>query len=943
MRFRVLGPLEVRDRFGEPVRLGSPKLRAVLAVLLLSANRPLSAGRLVDVVWPDRPPPTAVGALRTYVSTLRRELQLDGGAPPPRLVTDAAGYRMDVTAADLDLFVFEELVTCGEQALRDGDPLAATEQLRRGLSLWRGRPLEDVAIDADLDGRLVVAEERRLAATEALVEGRLALGQHAELGVELRALVEENPLRERLWQHWMLALYRAGRQAEALAAYRRLRDRLVRELGTEPARAVRELHERMLAADPALDLPGQRSPGMRTVVARQLPADVAAFTGRSAELAELAARLRSDLDDRVPAPIGAIDGAAGVGKSALAVHAAHRVAGSFPDGQLYADLSGGTPLGVLGGFLRALGVPDTGRHDVAEAAGRFRAETATRRLLVVLDNATDATQVRPLLPAGPGCAVLVTSRRVLATLDGVSHVHLGPLAPGESLTLLKVLAGPERIAADPPAARHLVTLCGGLPLALRIAGARLAARPAWPVRTLTGRLADTHRRLDELHAGDLDVRASLLVGHRLLAAGSEAERTAAASFGLLGLPDAADLSPAFAERLLGVSDPMPVLELLVDAQLLESRAPGRYRLHDLLRLLAQELAAASWSPDVLGTALTRAMRWQVATAWQACAVLRPGDPRLDTAGDWAEGGTPLGSVRTALDWLESERANLLASAEQAAATDGVPDEIPGQLARALFAFFHIRGHRADWIRLNRTALAVARRTRDTYAEAFAHRDLGAAYELQGEYGQAMIQLRAGLTLFSEAGDDIGRASCLNGLGTVYDSISRYDAAAACLSQALSIARRFGDPHSQGVYLNNLGPVYGRLGRYDDALRCLAESGGILGELGNRRGQAAALTNLGEVHEAAGSLTEAEAAHTAGLAVFRELADEAGQAHCLTHLGHVHRRLGQRGQALESLRAALAICERTDDRRGTAECLRLLNETLQRVGPPGNGQRRSANE
>ncbi len=942
MRFRVLGPLEVRDRHGEPVGLGSPKLRAVLAVLLVSANRPLSVSRLVDAVWPDRPPPTAVGALRTYVSTLRRQLQLSGGVRPPRLVTEAAGYRLDVTAADLDLLAFEELATRGERALREGDPLAASEQLRRGLGLWRGRPLEDVAVDADPDGRLVVAEERRLAASETLVEARLALGQHAELAAELRALVEENPLRERLWQHWMLALYRAGRQAEALAAYRRLRDRLARELGTEPTRAVRDLHERMLASDPVLDLPGQMSPGTRTVVPRQLPADVAAFTGRTAELAELAALLRRDPDDRVP-PIGAIDGVAGIGKSALAVHAAHLVAGSFPDGQLYADLSDGTPIGVLGWFLRALDVPDAGRYDLAEAAGRFRAESATRRLLVVLDNATDATQVRPLLPGGPGCAVLVTSRRVLATLDVARHVHLGPLAPGESLMLLGRLAGPERVAADPPAARQLVALCGGLPLAMRIAGARLAARPAWPVRTLTGRLADTRRRLDELRAGDLDVRASLLVGHRLLAAGSEAERAAAAAFGLLGLPDAADLSPPFAERLLGATDPMQVLELLVDAQLLESRAPGRYRLHDLLRLLARELAAESWSADELAAALTRSMGWQVATAWRAYATLRPGDPRLGTAGDWAEGGTPLGSAQAALEWLESERANLLASAEQAAATDGVPDEIPGQLARALFAFFHIRGHRADWIRLNRTALAVARRTRDTYAEAFAHRDLGAAYELQGDCGQAMAHLRAGLKLFGEAGDDIGRASCLNGLGTVYDSLGRYSPAAACLSQALSIARRLGDPHSQGVYLNNLGPVYGRLGRYVDALRCLAESGGIFGELGNRRGQAAALTNLGEVHEAAGSLTEALAGHTAGLAVFRELADEAGQAHCLTHLALVHRGLGRPDQALECLRAALAICERTDDRRGTAQCQRLLSETLQEVAPPGNGQRRSASE
>ncbi|HYU86963.1 MAG TPA: tetratricopeptide repeat protein, partial [Kribbellaceae bacterium] len=463
------------------------------------------------------------------------------------------------------------------------------------------------------------------------------------------------------------------------------------------------------------------------------------------------------------------------------------------------------------------------------------------------------------------------------------------------------------------------------------------------VRTLTDRLADARHRLDELRAGDLDVRTSLLVSHRLLAAGSASERTAAAAFGLLGLPDAADLSLPYAERLLGVTEPESVLELLVDAQLLQTRTPGRYRLHDLVRLLARELAAATRSPDELAAALTRAMRWQVATAWQAFAVLRPADQRLAAAGGWAVGGTPFGSTRAALTWVETERANLLAGADQAAGTEGVPDDIPGQLARSLFAFFHIRGHRADWIRLNRTALEVARRTGDAYAEAFAHRDLGAAYELQGDYGQALAHLRSALTLYGEAGDDSGRAACLNGLGTVYDSLGRYGSAAACIEQALSVARRLGDRHGEGVYLNNLGPVYGRLGRYADALRCLSGSGGIFAELGNRRGRAAALTNLGEVHEAAGSLTEALAAHTAGLTAFRELTDEAGQAHCLTHLGLVHRGLGQRDHALESLRAALAICERTLDRRGSAECLRLLSETLEQVAPRGNGQRRRANE
>ena len=588
------------------------------------------------------------------------------------------------------------------------------------------------------------------------------------------------------------------------------------------------------------------------------------------------------------------------------------------------------PLDLLARFLRALGVPEAQRYDLAEATSRFRAETATRRLLVVLDDAGTAAQVRPLLPAGPGCAVVLTSRRVLATLDGAHHVHLDVLPAGDATTLLGAVAGHARIGGDDASAQRIAELCGYLPLALRIAGARLAARPKWPVRALADRLGDARRRLDELQVDDLGARASLRVSHDALARGDVADRAAADAFGLLGVPDGEDLSLPVAARLLGEAEDAAerIMERLVDAALVESEAPGRYRLHDLLRLVARELAderAAGGPSGSPAAALTRALRWQVATAWQAFGVLRPGDRRLDAAGEWGTG------VDAALEWLEAERANLVAAVAQAAATSGVPAEVPGQLARALFGFFHIRGHWADWVRVNQTALEAARRTGDRVTEGFAHRDLGAVHEINGRFGPALTHLQAALEIFVELGDRSGEANCLNGLGTVYDSLGRLEEAAGCVERGLVIARELGDPHNQGIYLNNLGFVYGRLGRAGAATRCLDNARAIFVELGNQRSLAVCQTHLGEVHESQGRLTEALACHEEGLAIFTELADDVGRAHALTCLGRTQHRLGRHAEALDRLRESLAISERAGDRRATAESLRRLAETLEATG------------
>lgn len=697
---------------------------------------------------------------------------------------------------------------------------------------------------------------------------------------------------------------------------------------------MQRLQRQILTADPALDPPGEAGAvSVRPPAPRQLPPDIAAFTGRHREVT--AARSRLATSPLRPAPVVAIAGPGGVGKSALAVYLAHRLAHHFPDGQLYVDLQGATaglrplpPLEVLGRFLRALGARDTDATTVDEASAAFRAAAAGRRLLVVLDNAHDAEQVRPLLPAGSHTAVLLTSRPVLSTLDNAAHVHLDVLPPAEAMLLLSRLAGADRVAADPGGAQRVATWCGCLPLALRIAGARLAARPSWPVRELADRLSDTRRRLDELRFGELGVRSSFQVSYELLRDGAEADdRAAARAFPLIALPDAADLSLPAAAALLDLPprDAERILDRLVDCQLLASPAPGRFRLHDLLRLFGRSLSTAD------SDALVRLLRWYSSTAWEAFRLLRPADPRPDTAGEWAQRGTPFSDVDSALDWLESERANILAAVHQVARDPALPAAAATGLARALFGFFHVRGYLNDWVEVNEVARAVARRAGDPIAEAHASRDLGAAFEVRGEYPKALDCLREALDRYAAAGDRPGEAACLNGLGTVYDSLGRLGEAAASLERSLAISRDLGDRHSQAISLNNLGEVYCGLGEHGRAVESVREALGIFRGNGNRRSQAAALCNLGQVYERQGAYAEAQECYEESYAGFVDLGISVGQATVLSQLGRVYRLRGRHAEALDRLGTALELAEKVDERRSAAACLRELGLTHAELG------------
>lgn len=511
MRFRMLGPLLVDDGASWSA-IRAAQQRLVAAILLLEAGRAVPVERLVDELWGERPPPSAAATVRGYMMRLRRLL---GGGPGGPLVTRGLGYELVVEDSDVDARVFAGLVASGRRALADGRPATAAAKLAHGLALWRGPALADVPASPAVTAEAERLGQLRLAALEDWLDVQLQLGRHADVVDEAQRLVAEHPLRERLWARLMLAQYRCGRRAEALAAYQRARRALVEELGLEPGPELRELQRAVLDGQPELLTPVH--PGAAAVAAwarvvpAQLPAETTAFSGRQAALAQLDSHLPDPEIRRSPAMV-AIAGTAGVGKTALAVHWAHRVRDRFPDGQLYLDLRGWAagapllPIDALAGFLPALGVPAAEVPDeVQQAAALYRSLLAGKRVLVVLDNARGPDQVRPLLPSGPGCMVVLTSRDQLSGLvarDGAVRLGLDALAPEEARILLARLLGAERVEAEPEAVAGLARLCGYLPLALRIAAANLADRQRTTVADYAAELA-AGDRLGEARAGAL--------------------------------------------------------------------------------------------------------------------------------------------------------------------------------------------------------------------------------------------------------------------------------------------------------------------------------------------------------------------------------------------------------------------------------------------------------
>jgi DNA-binding SARP family transcriptional activator len=910
----LLGPLYVRH---EDVEVAvPPRLRALLAALLVQAGRVVPVAELAEQAWNGQPTPGAAVTLRSYVKRLRVALGPDAGG---RILTGDGGYVIRVEEGELDLARFESLVRAGGTALRAGAWQRASDLLNEALGLWRGEPLADIPsgqLQASVASRL---EQLRLQALEWRIDADLQLGYPARLVPELEALVVEQPFRESFHAQFMLALYRSGRQAEAFAAYRHARRLLVDELGIEPGAELKELHRQMLTgelAHAAGDTGRLAAGATRPVVPRQLPALVPHFAGRVDELRELMSLVDPAADEAPGAMvISAIGGTAGVGKTALAVHWAHQVADRFPDGQLYVNLRGfdpsgtpATPAEAIWGFLDALGVPPGRIPPAPQAqAGLYRSLLADKRMLIVADNARDEQQVRPLLPASPGTLVLVTSRCELAGLaaDGARLLTLDVLIHDEAVQLLTARLGAARAAAERAAVGQIARLCAYLPLALAVAAARAAARPGFPLAVLAAELADSEGRLDALDAGDpaSSVRAVFSWSTRQLSA--EAKRM----FGLLGIHPGPDISVPAAASLVGRAQPQSrrLLRELARAHLVAEHLPGRYTFHDLLRAYAAEQALHTGSQADRDAATGRVLDHYLHTAARAARLLMPAKEPVVLAPPrpGAAAGQPA-DYQQAMAWFEAEHQVLLAIVTLAAGSGF--DRHAWQLPWALASFLHTRGHWQEWVATQRAAVAAARRLGDIVGQALSGRLLGMAYTDLGDCDEGRGHLASSLTLYQRLGDRLGQAKVHHNLGFAAECQGRYADALGHQEQALRLYQAMGDTAGEAEALNDVGWCHSLLGDYKQARAFCRQALTLSVEVGYRRIEAHAWDSLGYAEHHLGNLAQAAASYQRALGGHREAGDRLLEADTLTHLGDTRHAAGELAQARETWEQALAILE-----------------------------------
>jgi DNA-binding SARP family transcriptional activator/Flp pilus assembly protein TadD len=899
MEFRLLGPLEVRAG-GRTLDLGGLRQRRVLAALLLNADRVVALPHLIDAAWDDDPPATAQRQVQNRVGALRAVLTRAG-----RFIdTEGAGYRLRVDPDELDLLVFEELTRRGRAAADAG-------LLRQALGLWRGPALS--GLGGDLLGRKAAAlDEQHLAVWEECLELELAAGAHSRVVNELGALVAEHPLRERPVGLLMTALYRCGRQAEALSAYRELAHRLAEELGIDPSPELRRLQESVLRADPALDAPAPPAVAA-PVVPAQLPADVWGFTGRVSDLARLDAMLSDGQAGRAVI-ISAIAGTAGVGKTALAVHWAHRVRDKFPDGQLYVNLrgfdAGGSvmsPAEAVRAFLDALRMPPEQVPASLEAqVGLYRSLLADKRMLLVLDNARDAEQVRPLLPGAPGCLVLITSRNQLTSLVAVEGAHpvtLDLLAPAEARELLVRRLGRDRVAAEPGAVDEIIDRCARLPLALAIAAARAVTNPKFPLAVLADELRQARGGLDAFAGEDAvtDVRAVLSWSYRMLGA------PAARLFRLLGLHPGPSLAVQAAASLAGIpaDEVRPLLAELVRAHLLAEPAPGRYTFHDLLRAYAGEQAHVVDSDDGRRQAAHRLLDHYLHTARDAALLVSPhrSSPEL-TAPRPGVTLVVLADARQATAWFDVEHRVLLAAVAQAEALGF--DTHVWQLAWAPVVFQYARGYWQDFLAVQRRAVEATGRLADRARQGQALRNLASAYTTLGRFDDAHAHYRRALELAIELGDLPAQGLAHSNLSFLCNRQGDPREALRHSRQALELHRAAGDPGGQAKALNGIGWCHVLLGEYHQALPYCRQSVELWREIGSPHEEASALDSLGYSYHHLGRHDEAVDCYRDALAVFRKLGDRNGEADALAHLGDTHYAAGDRDRARDCWQRSLAI-------------------------------------
>jgi DNA-binding SARP family transcriptional activator/tetratricopeptide (TPR) repeat protein len=909
----------------------------MLAYLLLHRGTVVSADRLIGAMWGSGPPDTARAQVHAAVAAIRRVLRAAGAVD--LLSSQGGGYVICAGPGQLDLAEFTGQMSAAQEQAHGGDADGAAERIRVALALWRGEPLSDVAA-AYADEARTRLQGRRLAAVEQLAELELSLGWHDDLIDELAGEVAAYPLRERLCGQLMLALHRAGRQADALSAARAFRTALAERQGLDPSRAFAALEQAILRDDPHLDYHAApdtglgigTAPGTSAAAAAEpgpptgaspdlantpqdggapqsqrpvnfLPYDTPDFSGRAAEL-----DLLTGTGSETGAALWLIDGMAGVGKTALAVHAAHRLAGRYADAQLFVDLQANTgreptPAGTaLEILLRQLGVgPGRIPGSVTDRAALWRAETADRKVLAVLDNAADADHVRPLLPGASRSLILITSRTRLTGLDGAQVLSLDLLPTDDAVDLFTRIVG-DRADAEPLALLDILQLCGCLPLAIRIAAARLQHRPQWTVAYLASRLRSQRHRLAELTAENRSVAAAFTLSYQHLLPAQQR------MFRLLGLHPGQDIDVGAAAALADVTPERAeaLLEGLLDSHLLAQAEPGRYTFHALLREHATATASTGEGAAARHDALTRLFDHYRQAAGSAIDVLyhysRAYRPQLP-----APESVPVVSFGTAAQatrWLDAERANVIAASSYAVGHDWLAHV--SDLAALLRPYLDGHSYYSDALTLHSQALRASRQRGDRAGQGRALLDLGVTCERLGRYQAAMRHSLEALRIGQEIGDRAGEARAENSLGKMYLRQGDHDRARRHLLRALQLCRQIGNRAGEAHVLGNLGLTYEHQGEAARARQHHHAALDLHRELENHGGEADALANLGRAYQLQGEHQQARSHLGDALGRYRELGYRRGQVEAFNGLGEAARSMGEPAQALDEHNAALAL-------------------------------------
>jgi DNA-binding SARP family transcriptional activator/tetratricopeptide (TPR) repeat protein len=932
VEFRVLGEVELVTG-GQSRSLGSPKERCVLAVLLLSAGRPVSADLLEDCLWADRAPNGARATLQTYVSRLRGRLR-DAGAGQARLDHGAGGYRLEVDREQIDLFRFDRLCRQAREAAGGGDDESAAALFREAESLWQGEAL------AGLPGEWLAAaranlEERRLAATLDRIKIELRLGRHADLIGELSELTISRRINEPVVGYLMIALHNSGRHGEALRAFRRVRKRLVDELGREPGRDLQQIHQRILRDDPSLAPVLPAEPTQATNAPDTLPADVPDFTGREREVRALIAACSGDQWPDTAVVIQAINGMPGVGKTALALHVAHRLRDRYQDGRFYLRLRAHDaaqapldPSSGLASLLGSLGIAgDRLPQSLDERASLWRSMIAERRVLLILDDAASAEQIEPLLPGAAGSLVLITSRHRLSGFGGTAFIPLGVLTPRDASALFTRIASPDR-CQDAEIVAEAVRVCGYLPLAIRLAASYFRDRPSWSIGDLVDRLVSARQAENASGETTRDLVRSFELSYHGL------DHSQQQLFRRLGVHPGGDFSLYAAAALNGTApaDTDHLLDTLVDRHLLEEPVRHRYRFHDLLRDYARHVAHRDDARAARRLAVHRSLDYYLVVADQADCVINPRRRRIPIVITHQPAAVPaFATAHSAREWLDSERANLLSVTQLSFDERWLTHAtlFPHVLAQSFGSW----GHWEQAARYHRAAAVIWRDADDCAGEAQALSEFSAALWRTGVYQEAKRTAGRALALYQKVRHQQGEADALTHIGLASFWSSDFRHAQECFRKALDIRRRIGDLRGEAEALNHSAIARHHVGDYRDVLTDLGVALDLNRRIGDQHGEYKTLNNIGEVQKNLGRYDAALENYQASLKILHEVGNRQDQAVILNNLGEICQHTGQYHNALEYFRQAVALYREIKDRRGEADSLANIAYTYQNSGHP----------